>query len=592
MQLIHKRFGVVTGFLFLLILLAANAFVTRNQLADMVRHQADVDRTQQVLIAISQTQSLIGDAETGQRGYLYTGQPGYLDPYNLAVAQLDPQLHVLQELTSGDPTEQSEVVQLRRLTRIKLDELSQTILLYRSDHPDAARSLVLSDRGRLLMIQIDNLIGNLQLQETSLGAARSAATHRSIRDTFISIYLASFIAAIGLFFLAYSIVEAISLRDSYARQLEEREEWFRSALTSLGDAVIATDARGRVTFLNSMAERLVGTTLTAARGKPVESIFPIFNETTLKPVDNPVTQVMEHGFIVGLANHTVLQHTNGTFIPIEDSAAPIRDTRGRMVGVVMVFRDATQERKSQEVLRKTEKLAAAARLAATVAHEINNPLEAIGNLVYIAKTTEGVPAAAVAHLALAEDELSRVSHITRQTLGFYRESKQPDEVDLPTLVESVLNIYSNKFRTKNITLVRDFHDCPPIHGLSGELNQAVANLVSNAADAVPNGGTICVRIDCHDDADTKTVKVIIEDDGPGIAPEHRDRIFEPFFTTKKDVGTGLGLWVTKEIIERHSGTVEVRSVNDTDPAGTAFSITLPVRPQFQDFIVQAPPIDA
>jgi PAS domain S-box-containing protein len=591
MQLIYKRFGVITGFVLLVILLITNALVTRHQLADMISHQKDVEQVQQVLVALNQTQSLLKDAETGQRGYLYTTEPTYLDPYNFALTQIEPQLHLLEQLTSGNPTQQAEVAQLRSLTQTKLNELAQTILLYQSGYPDAARAEVLSDRGRLLMVQTDNLIGKIQLQETSLQSSRSAATRRSIRDTVISIYLASFVAALGLFFLAYYIFKAMAMRDTYARQLEEREEWFRSTLTSLGDAVIATDGRGCVTFLNSMAEQLMGVTLAMTRGKAIEDVFPIFNETTLKPVDNPVKKVMEHGFIIGLANHTVLQNTDGTFIPIEDSAAPIRDTRGRIVGVVMVFRDATHERKSQEVLRKTEKLAAAARLAATVAHEINNPLEAIGNLIYIAKTTDGVPASASAHLSLAEDELSRVSHITRQTLGFYRESKQPDEVDLPTLVESVLNIYSNKFRTKNITIERDFHECPPIHGLAGELNQAVANLVSNAADAVPNGGTICVKIACHEDADSKVVKVIIEDDGPGIAPEHRDRIFEPFFTTKKDVGTGLGLWVTKEIIERHSGTVEVRSVNDTDPAGTAFSITLPVRPEFQDFIIQSPKTD-
>jgi PAS domain S-box-containing protein len=592
MQLIYKRFGVVSGFVLLLILLITNALVTRRQLAVLISHQKDVEHTQQVLVAIGQIQFLISDAETGQRGYLYTANPRYLDPYNLAVSQLEPQIHVLEQLTNANPKERAEVAQLRNLTQEKLDELAQTILLYESGYPDAARNLVLSDRGRLLMVRITNLIGTIQLQETSLGSSRTVATRRSVRDTFISLYLASFIAALGLFFLAYYIVNAMTLRDIYARQLEEREEWFRSTLTSLGDGVIATDAHGCVTFLNSMAQRLIGTSLSRARGKAIEDTFPLFNETTLQPVENPVKKVMEHGFIIGLANHTVLQSSDGTFIPIEDSAAPIRDARGRIVGVVLVFRDATHERKSQEVLRKTEKLAAAARLAATVAHEINNPLEAIGNLIYIAKTTAGVPASAAGHLELAEEELSRVSHITRQTLGFYRESKQPDQVDLPALVDSVLNIYANKFRTKNISIERDFHDCPPIHGLSGELNQAVANLISNAADAVPNGGTIRVRIDCHEDADSKVVKIVIEDDGPGIAPEHRDRIFEPFFTTKKDVGTGLGLWVTKEIIERHSGTVEVRSVTDAAPSGTAFSITLPVRAEFQDFILQAPRSDA
>jgi len=587
MQLIYKRFGVITGFVLLLILLIANALITRRQLVVQVQNQSRVEHIQQVLIALNQTQSLVKDAETGQRGYLYTGEPKYLDPYNQALAQLDPQLRVLQQMFKN-PTRLAEVAQLRTLTQAKLAELAETIRLYNSGDPDAARALVLSDRGRLIMVQIDNLIGKIQLEETSLESTRSEDTRRSIRDTYISIYLASLVAAAGLFFLAYFITKAMAMRDIYARQLEEREEWFRSTLTSLGDAVIATDGKGHVTFLNSMAEKLMGTTLSVTRGKYIENVFPIFNETTLKPVDNPVKKVMEHGAIIGLANHTVLLNTNGTYIPIEDSAAPIRDGRGRIVGVVMVFRDATTERKSQEVLRKTEKLAAAARLAATVAHEINNPLEAIGNLIYISKGTEGLPESAFTNLSLAEEELSRVSHITRQTLGFYRESKLPNEVDLPTLVESVLNIYSNKFRTKNITLLRDFHDCPPIQALAGELKQAVANLISNAADAVPHAGTICVRINCHEDATTHIVKIIVEDDGPGIAPEHRDHIFEPFFTTKKDVGTGLGLWVTKEIIERHSGTVEVRSMNGTGPSGTAFSITLPVRPDFQDILVQAP----
>jgi len=592
MQLIYKRFGVITGFVLLLVLLIANALITRRQLANLVSHQADVEHTQQVLIAINQTQSLIEDAETGQRGYLYTGEPKYLDPYNLAIAQLDPQLHLLQQLASGDPSQQAQVLQLRSLTQAKLAELAYTIRLSQSGYPDAARNEVLSDRGRLIMNQIRDLITKIELRESALATTRTAAARRSIRDTVISIYLASLVAAAGLFFLAYYITKAMAMRDVYARQLEEREEWFRSTLTGLGDAVIATDARGNVTFLNSMAEKLMGTPLSAARGKYIEDVFPIFNETTLNPVDNPVKKVMEHGLVIGLANHTVLKNTDGTYIPIEDSAAPIRDGRGKIVGVVMVFRDATTERKSQEVLRKTEKLAAAARLAATVAHEINNPLEAIGNLIYLSKATEGIPASAFTNLTLAEEELSRVSHITRQTLGFYRESKQPNEVDLPTLVESVLNIYSNKLRTKNINLVRDIHDCPPIQALAGELKQAVANLVSNAADAVPHGGTICVRIHCHEDATSHIVKIIVEDDGPGIAPEHRDHIFEPFFTTKKDVGTGLGLWVTKEIIERHSGTVEVRSMNGTGPSGTAFSITLPVRPDFDTTVVQAPKINA
>ncbi len=634
MHLIYKRFGTILGFVLLLVILLVNALVTERQLAVMISQQSAVQHTQQVLIAIDQTQTLIESAVTGQRSYLYTRDPKYLTPYDEAIAQLGPQLQLLQNLTARNAIERAHVAYLRILVQAKLDQLARVILLYQSGYPAAARQEVLSDRSRLLMMRITNLIGLIQLQETSLASSRYAVAHHSIVGTYIALGVATLIAILGLCLVAYYIFKTMALRDVYARHLEEREAWFRSTLTSLGDAVVATDERGYVTFLNPMAEDLMGISLIQARGKPIAEVFTICNEATGKAVENPVSKILgrssvenkdhssgenqepgfsdipepgcsdlkengfkdipEPGFPRGVARHAVLKRADGVLIPIEDSAAPIRSAHGRLVGVVMVFRDSTQERKSQEVLRKTEKLAAAARLAATVAHEINNPLEAIGNLIYIAKTTSDVPSSAVGHLALAEAELTRVSHITRQTLGFYRESKMPDEVDLPTLVESVLDIYSNKFRTKNISVERDFQACPPIYGLSGELNQAIANLVSNAADAVPNGGKIRVRIDCgdaavgkEDNAVGKIVRIIIADNGPGIALEHRDHIFEPFFTTKKDVGTGLGLWVTREIVERHSGEVDVHCVTAeeteaTGATGATFTVTLPIHPEIDD----------
>ena len=171
--------------------------------------------------------------------------------------------------------------------------------------------------------------------------------------------------------------------------------------------------------------------------------------------------------------------------------------------------------------------------------------------------------------------MARISHITRQTLGFYRESNVPGPVEIPALVDSVLKIYSNKFKTKNITIQGEFGGCLPIQGLAGELKQAVSNLISNAADAVSDNGTIRVKLECVESSDGQLVQVLIEVDGPGIGAEHRDRLFEPFFTTKKDVGTGLGLWVTKEIISRHGGSIEVRPREDKSSTGAVFNVLLP-----------------
>lgn len=575
MQNDYKRAGVLTGFFLLLLVLIANAFITRRQLAVQVKNQSWVLQSRQVLFELSQIESLLKDAETGQRGFLYTGQPRYLQPYYAGVTQVEPHLRNLSRLTADDPRQQANISHLRTLTQEKLSELAQTIGLYQSGQTEQAKALVLSDYGLATMDKIRQLMAQMLRQETSLELARMAAYQRSVRSTILSIYFASILAALGLLLLAYRILREMDLREKHGADIREREEWFRVTLTSIGDAVIATDRQGMVTFVNPVATQLTGTTFAQAKGKPIQQIFPIFHEYTHQVSENPVKKVLELGKIVGLANHTALQHRDGSLTPIEDSAAPIRNDNGDMVGVVLVFRDATFQRKSQEVLRKAEKLAAAARLAATVAHEINNPLEAVGNLIYLAKAAPEIPTEAMQQLTMAEQELARVSHLTRQTLGFYRESSAAVTVEVPALIESVLALYSNKFNTKNITVMRDFGECPPVQVVRGEMNQVVANLISNAADAVGHNGEITIRLVCKQRPDGPVVHLAVEDDGPGVTEENAQRIFEPFFTTKKDVGTGLGLWVVKEIVERHGGSVAVNSHNGNGSCGAIFTVQLP-----------------
>ena len=348
-----------------------------------------------------------------------------------------------------------------------------------------------------------------------------------------------------------------------------------ATLTSLGDAVIATDSRGLVTFLNPMAERLLGNQFMEVKGQPVEKVFPLFDEVTLEPIENSATEVMVHGREFDHKSDALLRSSNGQLIPIKDSATLIRDSRDRPIGAVLVFRDATYDRQIREQSRDNDGLAISTELLATASREIDTPLVAACDLIYIVKLSEGVPPEAVDLLTLAEGHLGRASHISREVLGFYREFAISGEIELFTLVDSVLRSYSNRCLSKNITIERDYQDCPSVRGSSGELNRAIANLVSNAVDAVPFGGTIRAELSCSDDGDRRLVVLSIHDNGPGISPANRDRLFEPFFTTKEGTGYGLGLWTAKGIIERHGGSIQLKFDDRDSSTGAIFCVFLP-----------------
>ncbi len=575
MRIPYKRIGVVVGFSLLLALLMVNAAVTRRQLSLQIGAESWVSHTRQVLFELNQLELLLVDAETGQRGYLYTGDSIYLAPYEGAITKIEPQIGAIAKLTTDNPGQQTMIPELRNRVHAKVAEMAQVVALYQSGKPDAARELVLSSAGLLMMDHIRLVIAQMENEETRVHSLRVTAYERAIHQTIASIYLANLLAVVGLVLLAYYILREIDLREKHAQELRAREEWFRVTLTSIGDAVIATDKEGAVTFMNPVAETLTGNDLARAKGKGILEVFPIVNDLTHKPAENPVKKVLEVGRVVGLANHTALLRKDGGQIPIEDSAAPIRDTNGELLGVVLVFRDVTNERKVQEAMRRTEQLAIASRLSATMAHEINNPLQAVASLVYLSRTMPGVPKSVVWQLTLAERELKRVALIAQQTLGFYKGSRATESVDMPALVESVLALCSNKLKSKDIRIERRFGEHPWVEAASGELKLVISNLVVNAADAVGDQGTIGIMLGSIEEAGHMMLHILVEDDGPGIPPEYKPHLFEPFFTTKRDVGTGLGLWLTKEIVERHGGRIEIVNRTDGGP-GAAFSILLPI----------------
>jgi PAS domain S-box-containing protein len=455
MRHIFKRFSIAIGFLMLLILLITNVIVIRRQVQVQTRNQAWVAHTQQILYQMSLIQSLMTTAETGQHAYIYTGDPDYLVQYDLAVTQLRPSVRQLAQLIDDSPPEEARIVTLQTLIQKKTELLSRAILLFQSGHPVDAKEMVVSEHGRLLLAEINKLMDDVAEEETSLHAARTATYQSSIGRTIASIYITGGIVAIGLILLAYYILRQIDIRDRHAQEINKREEWFRSILTSLGDAVITIDNRGRVTFINPVAERLMGIELSKVKGQPVETVFPIFDESTLQPIEYSSRRILERGFATDRGDNTVLQRGDGHLIPIRDNAAPILDSRKAFVGTVLVFRDATRERQAPRLLLETERVAASARFAATVSQEVDQPLTMLGDLIYIVKLSDGLPTDASSLLTLAEGHLERASHITREILGFYRDFGSPNLVDLSPLIDSVLKTFSNRFREKGISLELD-----------------------------------------------------------------------------------------------------------------------------------------
>lgn len=575
MHLLYKRFSIIGGFVILAVVLIANVLITRQLLDVQAGDQNGTAHSEKVLLQLSLTRLLLADAETGQRGFLSTGDTKYLEPYNRASAQLEPKIDELVELTADNPAEHKQIDMLRTLSEQKMSLLAQTISLYRAGYQPFSKDREVSESGRIVMDRIRKLMDEMARDETSLQVGRSKAYQKSVRRTIASIYFDTGLVLLCLLFLTGYILDQIQLRDRHTVQILEREGWFRSILTSLGEGVIATDKEGLITFLNPSAERLMGVTLTQAQGQPVDSVFPLFNEETRDYVANAIKETARTGVSSYPTHQSVMQRKDGVLIRIEDSASPIFDIHAINVGGVLVFRDATNERRSHELLRKTEMLAATARIASSVSSEIDAHQEAVGSLIYIVKTNGGVSTASSELLGLAEKELARATHITRQVLGFYRDYSSPRPVDLCKLLESTLESCASRFAEQGITVDRQIRDCPPIIGLSTELEQVISNLLSNAADASPYGTTIRVELACLDSAEGETVMLSVQDNGSGIAPADRGRIFEPFFTTKEGAA-GLSLWVSKGIVERHGGKIQLLSDSNVESPCTVFNILLPV----------------
>ena len=335
-------------------LIVLNLALTLSNARQLVAEGRLVSHTHEVQTQLVFLRSMILGAESGQRGYLVTGDELYLKPYENALERIDRQVQVIAQLTLDNADQQDRIARLKQSVDLRLDLLDRGVALRRDSGIDEAAAHVASNMGAIEMQKIRDLIDEMFASEQSLLQQRVRSTEVAYWTTLIT-GLGSGIAALlilGLFM--FLSLRYIADREKSASEAFEHNERLRTTLASIGDAVITTDSDGNISNMNAVAEQLTGWTRNDSLNLPLETIFNICNESTREPVANPARRALEEGIIVGLANHTVLIRKDGSEIPIDDSAAPIRRSDATITGCVLVFRDVTQRREHEGRLMWSE----------------------------------------------------------------------------------------------------------------------------------------------------------------------------------------------------------------------------------------------
>jgi PAS domain S-box-containing protein len=362
--------------------------------------------------------------------------------------------------------------------------------------------------------------------------------------------------------------------------LQEEKERLRVTLHSIGDGVITTDMNGRIVFLNRVAEELTGWSNKEASGRPSDEVFAIINSRTGHGCVSPVQQVIGQGSSPGLGRNTALQEKNGTLRAIADSGAPIRDRAGKIIGVVLVFRDISHEKKIEAELLKVKKLESVGVLAGGIAHDFNNILAAILGIIELVNFRLADTDPVTSELLLdAQKATKRAAKLTGQLLTFSKGGDPvKEEISLPDLITDSADFVLHGSTVKGVYSFPE--DLWQVDADSGQIGQVIQNIIINAQHAMPEGGTVTISCANVDDRAGDPlisagmgdyVRISIEDRGSGIPVDIIDKIFDPYFTTRKK-GNGLGLAICHSIINKHNGYLTVES----DPGqGTVFIIYLP-----------------
>jgi PAS domain S-box-containing protein len=342
-------------------------------------------------------------------------------------------------------------------------------------------------------------------------------------------------------------------------------------INSAMDAIITLDQDQRIVVFNAAAEKIFGCPKSAVLGHPIDHFIP-------DPLREIHRSHIRHFAGTGVSSRSMYSprtltglRANGEEFPLEATISQVT-ARGRKLCTV-ILRDITVRKKTEAALIRSEKLATVGRVAATIAHEINNPLQAVSDLLYLARVS---PANSSEYLLMAAAELARAAQITNATLGFTRGGGKITRFRPSDVLESILTLFDRKLKSKSVVCERDYLTETEISGVESEIRQVLWNLLNNSLDAVEQGGCIKLRVSSSLHAvNGPGVRITVADNGHGIATPSAGILFEPFFTTKEN-GNGLGLWVVSELVKKHRGSIRVRSrTTPGSPTGTAFCVFLP-----------------
>ena len=544
---------------------------------DVLRYHVVIGELQEVL-------STMKDAETGQRGYLLTGEQKYLAPHDRAVARIHQEFAILDARANAGELSDQDVADLWHLASQKLDELQQTIFLRRTQGLPAALAVVETDVGKNTMDAIRAKVANITAaQESALAKAnQKAVTLLNYRNLVAAV--STLLNLLVLIWAYRRIRDETAGRERIALEILRQKELLDVTLASIGDAVIVTDVDGRITFMNEVAGKLTKWGTLEALKQPCAKVFNIINESSREVVESPVDKVLRMGAIVGLANHTVLVRKDGSEVPIDDSGAPIREPNGTIRGVVLIFRDFSEHKAAENKLIESNQALEDANYAkdqflAALSHELRTPLTPVLATLTNWEASDELPASFLSDIQMLRRNVELEARLIDDLLDLNRIIKGKlslnlELLDAHELLQAVVTMFRSEINAKQLSVSMQLNTTRHyVKGDSARMQQVFSNILNNATKFTEPKGHITIA--STDDTQGRMI-VTFKDDGIGMTAKVLDCLFQPF-EQGADVGRygglGLGMAISKALVEIHAGILTAAS--EGPGRGAEFVVTLP-----------------